>query len=77
MQRFNWNEDLLHQSFLAGKQDFLSLSTRALRRRPRKKRMTSRIIIDAAAWIVGSFQVHKRGIFARDLLTVATLLSLQ
>ena len=33
MQRVNWNEDLLHQSFLAGKQDFLSLSTRALEKK--------------------------------------------
>tara|TARA_B100000530_G_scaffold21827_1_gene14238 strand:- start:358 stop:3093 length:2736 start_codon:yes stop_codon:yes gene_type:complete len=82
MQRFNWNEDLLHQSFLAGKQDFLSLSTRALEKKTAEEKndvseedFNHRCLSLTASITSVLFRYIERGIFARDLLTVATLLS--
>ena len=82
MQRFNWNEDLLHQSFLAGKQDFLSLSTRALEKKTAEEKndvseedFNDRCLSLTASITSVLFRYIERGIFARDLLTVATLLS--
>jgi len=81
MQRFNWNEDLLRQSSLAGPQDLLTLSTQMLQKKeiegksdlvPEEfKKRTAQIALSITTVL---FRYIERGVFAQDQLTLATLL---
>ena len=82
MQRFNWNEDLLRQSSLAGQQDLLALSTQMMQKKSieEKNDLSQDEFEKRCAGLATSittvlFRYIERGVFARDQLTVATLLS--
>mmetsp|Transcript_30055 Transcript_30055/g.92956 ORF Transcript_30055/g.92956 Transcript_30055/m.92956 type:complete len:948 (+) Transcript_30055:10806-13649(+) len=83
MQRFNWNEDILHKSSLAGQQDLLALSTQLLQRKSIEEKndiseeefeRRSQDLSTSITMVL--YRYMERGIFAQDQLTVATLLSL-
>lgn len=82
MQRFNWNEDLLRQSSLAGQQDLLALSTQMLQKKNIEEKndlspdeFEKRCASLAISITTVLFRYIERGVFARDQLTVATLLA--
>jgi len=82
MQRFNWNEDLLHQSSLAGEQDISTLSTQLLQKKSIEEKgdlsdleFQKRCTHLATSITTVLFKYMERGFFARDRLTVVVLLS--
>jgi dynein heavy chain len=82
MQRFNWNADLLRSSFMPDAHDFMALTT-ALKTKAdaeAKDKLTDEEFADRCSRLKDSitsvvFNYVRRGLFERDKLCVATLLT--